>query len=191
LDNNHSNDDDFIDLRNHKCPGVSTNLLVSHEDFNLDPESDSVKGVLIETSSSSRYPLCTTICDTSTCDKDTPCYLSSSSNELSSQLKQGSQIIHDANENNQMIKYSFHPSSSLPLHEDNSSNKLAHKIPSIHSSLNLQLEESFDLINLVVEVGKPSEISDKDGCHLVRSGLIETSSINYPQTMHDLVQSSE
>lgn len=37
LGNNHSNDDDSIDVCNHKCPGVSSDLLVSHEDFSLGP----------------------------------------------------------------------------------------------------------------------------------------------------------
>lgn len=37
LGKNHSNDDDSIDVCNHECPSVSVDLLVSHEDFNLDP----------------------------------------------------------------------------------------------------------------------------------------------------------
>lgn len=85
LGNNSFDDDDSVDVCDHKSPGVSSNLLVSHEYFNLDPESNSIKeDVLIETSSSSHYPLCSIIYDASTCDQDTPCSLISSSIELSS-----------------------------------------------------------------------------------------------------------
>ena len=71
LDYNHSNDDDFIDECDYECPGATTDPLVSYEDFTLDWESDSVKeNVFIETSSSSHYPLCSSICDASTCDGD-------------------------------------------------------------------------------------------------------------------------
>lgn len=71
--NNHSNDDEFVDVRDHNFPGASTNFLDSQEYFTLDPESDSVKeGVLIEDSSLSHYPLCSTFCDASTCDGSTP-----------------------------------------------------------------------------------------------------------------------
>ena len=71
---NHPNDDDSIDVCNHKCQGISTKLLVSHEDFNLGPESYLTKeDVLIETSSSFHDSLCSTICDASTCGEDTPC----------------------------------------------------------------------------------------------------------------------
>lgn len=147
--------------------------------------------MLIETSSSSHYTLCSTIYDASTCDEDTPWSLSSSSNELSSQLTQGNDIIHDANENNQIIEYSFHLSSSLLLHEYKSSNKLAHEISLIHSPSNLRLEEYFDLSNLVVEVEESSQTNEKYGFHRVSSGIIETSGSSYPHTMHDPVQSSK
>ena len=52
-------------------------------------------------------------------------------------------------------------------------------------------KESFDLSNLVVQVEKSNEISDRDGCHPMRNGFIETSGSSYPQTMHDLIQSSK
>lgn len=98
---NHPNDDDSIDVFNHEFPGASTNLLVSHEDFTFDLESNSVKeDVLIENSSSSHYPLCSTVYDSSTCNGDNPRSLSSSSNELYSQFTQGDEIIHDVYENN-------------------------------------------------------------------------------------------
>jgi len=53
-------------------------------------------------------------------------------------LTQGGEIIHDANENNQIIEYSFRPSSSLVLIENNYSNQLAHEIYPTHPSLDLQ-----------------------------------------------------
>lgn len=55
----------------------------------------------------------------------------------------------------------------------------------------MRLEESFDLSNLVIEIVKSDQISDKDGYHLVGRGLIETTRSNYPHTMHDMVQSLE
>ena len=55
-------------------PSPSANILVPLEDFNLkglDLEFDSVKEyALIETSSSSHCPLCSTICGASTCNED-------------------------------------------------------------------------------------------------------------------------
>lgn len=98
---NHPNDDDSIDVFDHEFPGASIDLLVSHEDFTLDPEYDSVKeDVVIKNSSSFHYPLCSTICDVSTYDGDNPCSLSSSSNELYYEFTQGDEIIPDVNENN-------------------------------------------------------------------------------------------
>ena len=98
LGNNHSDEDDFVDACDHECLGASSDLSVSHEDFTLDLESDSVKeDVLIETSSSSHYPLCSSLYDASTCDRDTPCPSIFSSDELTSQLTQGGDIIHDEN----------------------------------------------------------------------------------------------
>jgi len=37
LGNNHSDDDEFVDECDHKSLGASTRLLVSREDFNLEP----------------------------------------------------------------------------------------------------------------------------------------------------------
>lgn len=54
-----------------------------------------------------------------------------------SQLMQGGEIIHDENENNKIIKYSFHPSSSILLHEDNCPNHISHQISLVHTSSNL------------------------------------------------------
>jgi len=73
----------------------------------------------METSSSSHYPLCATVCNASNCDEDTPFSLSSSYDELNSQLTQGSEVIHDEKRNNQIIEHPFYPSSFLVLHEDN------------------------------------------------------------------------
>lgn len=77
------------------------------------------------------------------------------------------------------------------MHEENSSNELAYEISLIDSSLNFLSEESFNLSNLVVEVEKSSEVSDRDGCHPIRNSLIETNGNNYPHTIHDLVQPSK
>lgn len=76
--NNHFNDDDLVDVCDHDFPSASANILVAHEYFNL--KYDLVKeDVPIETSSSSRYPLCSTVFDASICDRDTPFSLISSS----------------------------------------------------------------------------------------------------------------
>ena len=71
-------------------------------------------------------------------------------------------VVHD--ENSLDAQDSSHLSSSCMLHEDNSSSQLAKFF---------------------------HEACDKDGCHLVGSGLIENGSSSYPHTMHDLVQSSK
>ena len=72
LGKNHSDDDESVYLGDYECPGASSNLLVSHEYFTLDLESDSVKkDVIIKTSSLPHYPMCSIVCDVSTCDKDT------------------------------------------------------------------------------------------------------------------------
>lgn len=44
---------------------------------------------------------------------------------------------------------------------------------------------------MVVLVEKSNEISGRDGCNPVGNGFIETSGSSYPQTMHDLIQSSK
>lgn len=61
----------------------------------------------------------------------------------------------------------------------------------IYSSFDLRSKEYFDLSNLVEQVVKFNQISDKDGCHQVSSCLIEINNSSYPHTMHDLVQSSK
>lgn len=192
LGNNHPGDDDCVYVFNHEFLGVLTDILVSHEDFDLDLESYLVEEhVITKTSSSSHYPVCSNIFDAFTCNIDTPWSTIYSSNDLTSQLRLGGEIIHDENENNKIIEYSFHSLSSLLLHEENSSNELAHEIFLIHTSSNLWLEEYFNLSNMVVDFEKSVEISEKDGCHLVSSGLIETSGSIYRHTMHDLIQLSE
>lgn len=158
----------------------------------LDLESDSIKEyVLIKILSSSHYPLCSTICDASTLDEDTPFSSSYSYDELSSQLTQGSEVSHNEKENNQIIVYPLYSLSFSILHEDSSSNHLAHEISLIHTSLYFLLEESLDLNNLVIEVLKYNKINDRDGFHLVSSGPIEIISNNYLHTMHDMIQSSK
>lgn len=120
---NNFDEDNFAGVCDNECPNASSDLSVSHEDLTFDPKSDSVKEyVFIEASSSPHRPLCSANCNESICDEDTPCSLFSSSDELS----QGSEVVHDEIENNQNIEYFSHPLSSLLLHEDNSSNQLAH-----------------------------------------------------------------
>lgn len=82
----------------------------------------------------------------------------------------------------------FHPSSYLLLHEYNSPNQLSHKSSVIHTYSDLSSNESFNLINLVIEVEKYVQVSDKYGYHSVTSGLIEKRGRNYPHIMHDQVQ---
>lgn len=163
LGNNHSDENDFVDVCVDECLSAPSYLSVSHEYFNLDLESDLFKDdVHIETSSSSHYPLRSVVCDASTYDKDTPCSLGSSSDDLYSRLTQGGDIFHDEIENNQIIVYCSHPSPSLLFHEGTSSNYFSHDISPIHLSLNLQSEEYFNLSNLVVDIGNSSKISDRD-----------------------------
>lgn len=70
------------------CPSTSNDLSVPHKDFNLNIEFVSFKeDVPIKTSPSAKYFLCPTIHNTSTCDRDTPCSLPPSSDELSPQEK--------------------------------------------------------------------------------------------------------
>lgn len=185
----HSNDDDSIDVCHDEFPSTSYDLSISHEYFNLDLESGYVKEYFhIETSFSPHYPLCPIVCNKYTCDRDNPCSLVSSSNELSPQLTQGSEVVHGEIENSQIIEYPSHSSSSLILHEDNSSNHLSHEISPNHFSLNMLSEEPLQLSNLIVEVEKSGDTCDEDGCHRVRSFEIRNNS--YPQTIHDLVQDS-
>ena len=75
----------------------------------------------METSSLPHYPFCSSICNASICNEGTPCSLCSSSNELDFQLKQGSEVIHDEEEGDQLIKDPFHSLSFPIAHEENSS----------------------------------------------------------------------
>ena len=187
LGGSHPNDDNSISICHDERPSKSCDLLVSHEYFNLDLEFASVKeDVPIETSPSPHVPLCPTIQNTSTCNKDTPCSLSYSSNELSPRLTQGSEVVHDEFENSQIAENSSHPSSYLLLHEDNSPNQLSHEISPIHLSLNALSKEPLQSSNLiVVEAEKFGGTCDKDGCHPESSFEIRN---NFqPQTMNDLV----
>ena len=134
-----------------KCPSTSCDL-----DFPLVKEY-----FHIETSSSPHFPTCPTIQNTSTCIRDTPFSLTSSSDDLSPQLTQGSEVVHDEVENNLIIERTSHSQSSLLLHEDNSSSQL-------------------------VEPKKCSETYDRDGFYPKRN--YEISNNNHPQGMHDLVQ---
>lgn len=164
LGNNNFDDDNYIDVSDDEFPSAQVDISVSHENFNLkylDLEFFSVKeNALIKASSLSHYPFFSPICDARTCDEDTPCSSSSSAHELTSQFTQGSEVFYDERENNHIIEYTFDPISSLVLYEDNSSNHITHEIP---PSLDLQSEESFNLINLIIEVVKSDQISDKHG----------------------------
>ncbi len=93
-------------------------------------------------------------------------------------------------ENNKIIEHLPHPSSYLILHEDNSSNQLAHEISLIHLFLNFQPKEPLQLRNMFVQIEKYGKICDRDGCYPIRSGLTKTINISYPQAMCDLVQDS-
>jgi len=99
LGNHHSEDDHSIDVHGDEFPSALTDLPVSQEDFDLkylDIEYVSVKeDVLMETPSSPHSPLCSTFCNVLTYDEDTPCFSSSSSNELNFELTQDSEDIHD------------------------------------------------------------------------------------------------
>lgn len=126
LGNNQFDDDNFVDVCDDEFPSAPVDLSVSHEKINLknlDMESISVEeNALIETYSFSHYPLFSLVYNESTCDEDNPCSSISSSYKLTSQLTQGSEIVHDERENNQIIENSFYHVSSLILHEDKSSN---------------------------------------------------------------------
>jgi len=90
------NDDTCISICRDECPSTSYDLSVSHEDFILDLESSSVKEYPhIKTYSSPHYLIYPTIENMSTCDEDTSCSLVSTSNELCSRLRQGSEVVDD------------------------------------------------------------------------------------------------
>jgi len=98
LGNHYSDNDVFVDVYGDECPSAPTNLLVSKEYFDLKDlylESNSVKeDILMESFSSVHYPLWPTIFNALTCEEDTPCSSSSSSNELNFGLTQCSEVIH-------------------------------------------------------------------------------------------------
>jgi len=63
LGNNHFHGDYYADVNNDKFPTASSDITFSYKYFTSDLESNLVKGyVLIKTSSSSHYHLCSTIC---------------------------------------------------------------------------------------------------------------------------------
>jgi len=90
----------------------------------------------IEASFAPHLRVCLIIHSASTCVRDTPHSLASSSSELSPRSTQGNEVVHDENILN--TQDSSHSSSSYVLHEDSSSSQLA---------------ENFD------------EACDRDGCH--------------------------
>ena len=99
-----------------KCPSTSGDLPFYHGNYNSDLECSPVKEeVHIETSSSPHLPVCPTIHNVSTCVKDTPHSLVSSSNELSPELTQGSEVFHDEIENSLITECTSHSPSSLLL----------------------------------------------------------------------------
>jgi len=73
LGTHHSENDDSIYVYDGECPSESTYLSTSQEDFDLkDTLYHSVKEYsLMETSSSTHYPLCLIFCNTLTCNEDT------------------------------------------------------------------------------------------------------------------------
>lgn len=182
LDNHHPNCYDSIIVCDDGFPRAPLNFPISQEYFDLkylDIEYVSIKEyVIMETSSSPHYPLCSTFCNATTCEEDTPCYSSSSSNELDSKLTQGSKVIHDGEEG---IKYPSHSLSFPILHEEKISIKVTHEICTIYPYLDdMQLEESFDLGNLFVEDVNFDQIRDVSGCHLDNSDLVETTDGSCP-----------
>lgn len=90
----HSDDDDSIEVYYDEYTSAPIDILVSQEYFNfkdLDIEFDSVKeDVLMQTSSSAHYPLCSNICNAVTCEEYTPCSSRLSSHEFNFQMTQGS-----------------------------------------------------------------------------------------------------
>jgi len=161
LGNHHSH----ASICHDECPSTSCDLPFSHEYSNSELEHASVKeDICIETSPSPHFPLCPTIHNASTCGRDTPCSFFSPFDELSPQLTQGGDVVHDKIENCLIIERPSHFPSSLLLHEYNSSNHLP-------------------------KAKKSGEICDRDGCHPEKSFEISTN--NHPQVMHDLVQTSK
>lgn len=193
LENHHPDDYDSIIECNDGFPSVTFNLPNSQEDFDLkylDLESISVEeDVIMETSSSPHYPLCSTFCNSSTCEEYTPCCLCSSSNELDFKLTPDSEVIHDEEEGNKLIKYPFHSLSFPIFHEENSSIQVAHDICLIYPSLEVKLEESFDLGNMFVENVNYDQICDVHDFHLGNNDLVEITDGSFPYIMHDLIQS--
>lgn len=100
LGNNHYDYDKSIYICDHEFLGASFDFMVPPEGVDmtkLDLESDPAKKFLIETSSSSHYPSFSIVFDASTFDGDTPFSSSYSSDQLTFQLTQCVEIIHDEN----------------------------------------------------------------------------------------------
>jgi len=72
LGKNHFDDDESIEVSDEKYPRAPVYLLVSHEDFNLDVIYHSAKEDAFIETSTSHYPLCSTIGKASTCARGTP-----------------------------------------------------------------------------------------------------------------------
>lgn len=86
--------------------------------------------------------------------------------------------------------FKFH-SLSFPIFlEENSSMQVTNEICLIYPSLDVKLEEYFDLVNIFVEDVNYNQINDVDGLHLDNSDLIEIYNGSYPYNMHYLIESS-
>jgi len=138
---------------------MSSLSLNSNSDLECAPVKEDVH---IETSFASHLLVYPTIHSASTCSWDTPCSLTSSSDELSPPLTQGSEVVHDENSFN--AQDSSHSSSSCMLHEDN-------------SSMHHAKAEKFD------------EACDRYGCH--PKSNFEISNNIHRQVMYDLVHISK
>lgn len=99
LNNHHHDDSESIIVCDDVFPSTPFGISVLQEKIvskYIDIESDSYQEVVrFETSSSPHYPLCSIVCNSSTCEEDTPCSSSSLSNELDFELTQDSEVIHD------------------------------------------------------------------------------------------------
>jgi len=125
LENHHFNDHDLID----EFLGTSANIFISQEDL------------LIGTSSSAYYRLCHVACNIISCDENIPCSLNIQSNELNFELIQGSEVIHDEEQNNEIIDHPFLSLQPPVLHKDDSLVQVTHETSLIYTSSDIQLKE--------------------------------------------------
>lgn len=189
LDNHHSNHKYSIDIYGNGCPSVSIDFLISQENFNLhgfNLEFNLVKEYFLMGISSSAY--CTLYLVSY--NENIPCSLNLQSDEQNFELTQDNEVIYDEEENNEIIKHPSHAFQFPILHNKDSLAQITHEIYPIYKSLDMQLGETYDLINLFLKVKKYDHTSDVDGFHLNNSDLVEITNNICPHVIFNMTHLS-